>query len=417
MPELNILISGAGIAGGVFAFWLLRAYPDANITIVERHPSLRLQGASVDIRSSAVDIIKWMGVEQQIRDNTTNEEGVEFVNAQGKAFATIRATGDTEYQSITSEFEIFRGALAKIFLDPVLDKVKVVYDETVESYDQHDDHVNVTFAKSKEVRTYDLLVAADGFGSRIRGMMLGTKPAEQIHSECVHVAYFVINHDMLNGSKLAKWYNTTGGRSIFLRPDPHPSGRTRGHFMNVSWRSDKAASDKFNTALREGEQSYKKLMVETFTDAGWLAPEVLKGMHETDDFYCSLFAQVRSPKIQDNRVVLLGDAGYATPGFGTSLAIMGGYVLAGELLNNKGDVQAAARRYEELMMPFAKASQGDDIFMQLFNPQTWWGIWIKNTLLWAVTSSRLDKLAIWAATWLGIKEKKLDMPNYPWPTQ
>jgi 2-polyprenyl-6-methoxyphenol hydroxylase-like FAD-dependent oxidoreductase len=72
MSNLNILISGSGIAGSVYAFWLLRAYPNANITIVERDPSLRLTGASVDIRSSAVDIIKWMGAEQEIRTQTTN---------------------------------------------------------------------------------------------------------------------------------------------------------------------------------------------------------------------------------------------------------------------------------------------------------------------------------------------------------
>ena len=120
MSNLNVLISGSGIAGSVFAFWLLRAYPEANITIVERDPALRLTGASVDIRSSAVDIIKWTGLEAEIRRHTTNEEGIRFVKASGKAIATLRATGRTDMQSITSEFEIFRGALAKIFIEPVL---------------------------------------------------------------------------------------------------------------------------------------------------------------------------------------------------------------------------------------------------------------------------------------------------------
>ena len=93
MSNLNILISGSGIAGSVFAFWLLRAYPNANITIVERDASLRFTGASVDIRSSAVNIIKWMGTEKEIRNQTTNEEGIQFVDTDGKAVATLRATG------------------------------------------------------------------------------------------------------------------------------------------------------------------------------------------------------------------------------------------------------------------------------------------------------------------------------------
>ena len=415
MSNLNILISGSGIAGSVFAFWLLRAHPNANITIVERHPSLRLTGASVDIRSSAVDIIKWMGAEQEIRNQTTNEEGVQFVEANGKPVATFRATGKSDFQSFTSEFEIFRGALAKIFIDPIIKRVKIIYDESVDRFEQRDDGVVVTFAKSKEVKTYDLLIAADGLGSKIRGMMLNTKPHEQIYDEGVHIAYFTIKSDLLQGGRLAKWYNATGGRAVFLRPDPDPAGRTRGHLTNVTTIGDTETKERLNKALREGNESYMKLMEEMFRDAGWVAPEVLRSMRESDDFYCSLFGQIRSPKIQDGRVVLLGDAGYATPGFGTSLAIIGGYVLAGELLSHPGDVKTALERYEEILLPFAKSSQGGDSAMQYLNPQTLWGIKVRNAVLGFVTWMKLDRLAMAVAWTLGFTEKKVAMPDYQWP--
>ena len=417
MSNLNILISGSGIAGSVFAFWLLRAYPNANITIVERDPSLRLTGASVDIRSSAVDIIKWMGAEQEIRNQTTHEEGIQFVDANDKAVATLRATGRSDVQSITSEFEIFRGALAKIFIDPIIKRVKLIFDESVDRFQQRDNGVVVTFAKSKEVKTYDLLVAADGLGSKIRGMMLNTKPQEQLYSEGVHAAYFTIKSDLLQGGHLAKWYNATGGRVVFLRPDPNPAGRTRGNLIKVTTSGDVETKERLNKALREGNESYMKLMEEMFRDAGWVAPEVLQSMRESDDFYCSLFAQVRSPKIHDGRVVLLGDAGYAIPGFGTSLAIIGGYVLAGELLNHPGDVKTALERYEEIMLPFAKNSQFEDNAMQLLNPQTLWGIRIRNVILGFVFWTKLDKLAMAVALALGFIEKKVPMPDYSWPAK
>jgi 2-polyprenyl-6-methoxyphenol hydroxylase-like FAD-dependent oxidoreductase len=417
MSNLNILISGSGIAGNVFAFWLLRAYPNANITIVERDPSLRLTGASVDIRSSAVDITKWMGAEQEIRNQTTNEEGIQFVEANGKAVATLRATGRSDIQSITSEFEIFRGVLAKIFIDPIIKRVKLIFDESVDHFEQRDDGVVVTFAKSKEVKTYDLLVAADGLGSKIRGMMLNSKPQEQLYDEGVHVAYFTIKSDLLQGGRLAKWYNATGGRVVFLRPDPDPAGRTRGNLMNVTTSGDIETKERLNKALREGNESYMKLMEEMFRDVGWVAPEVLQGMRESDDFYCSLFGQIRSPKIHDGRVVLLGDAGYATPGFGTSLAIIGGYVLAGELLSHPGDVKTALERYEEIMLPFAKNSQGGDNAMQLLNPQTQWGIRIRNAILGFVTWTKLDRLAMAVASALSFTEKKVPMPDYQWPAK
>lgn len=441
MTAPKIIISGSGIAGSVFAFWLLRAYRDAHITIVERAPSLRLTGASVDIRSSAVDIIKWMGLEQEIRQHTTNEKGIQFVQADGESIATFGATGKTDYQSITSEFEIFRGALAKIFISPIMNRVKVIFDDTIESYVNHDDGVTVTLARSKYTQKYDLLVAADGLSSKIRGMMLGGDPRDHVHDEGVHIAYFTMKEDLLDEDRFAKWYNATKGRVIFLRPDPNPAGRTSALLMNVTTPSDIGAKRRFNTAVREGNESYKQLLEETYKDAGWQAPKVLQSMRDSDDFYCSLFGQVspiprsrdfsepetctdcsytihqvRAPKLCDGRVVLLGDAGYATPGIGTSLAITGCYVLAGELLDHPDDFDAALKRYEQLMVPFVNSQQSDDSFMQMLNPQTSWGIGVRNGVLRFVTGTKLDRLVMAAAAKMGFTEKKLRLPDYKWPT-
>ena len=85
-------------------------------------------------------------------------------------------------------------------------------------------------------------------------------------------------------------------------------------------------------------------------------------------------------------MVLLGDAGYATPGFGTTLPIIGGYVLAGELLSHPDNIKAALARYEDILLPFAKSSQGSSYAMQLFNPQTAWGITLRNTILSSVSN-------------------------------
>ena len=112
----------------------------------------------------------------------------------------------------------------------------------------------------------------------------------------------------------------------------------------------------------------------------------------------------------------LGDAAYATPGFGTSLAIIGGYVLAGELLSH-GEVKTALERYEEIMLPFAKNSQGGNTAMLLLNPQTQWGIRIRNGILGMVTWTKLDRLVMTVASVLGFTEKKVSMPDYQWPAE
>jgi 2-polyprenyl-6-methoxyphenol hydroxylase-like FAD-dependent oxidoreductase len=295
--------------------------------------------------------------------------------------------------------------------------VKLIFDETVEHFNEHESGIDVTFTKSKEVKTYDLLVAADGSGSRIRGVMLNTKPREQIHDEGMHCAYWTCNKDLLEGSRMAKWHNDVGGRVVVLRPDPDPRGRTRGMFMSITTKAETQMKDRLNRAIKEGNESYMNLMEEQFSSTGWLAPEALTSMRESDDFYCSIFAQIRSPKLQSGRVVLMGDAGYATPGIGTSLAIMGGYVLAGELLSRSGDVHAAAKAYENLMQPFVKSQQGNDNVMQYLNPQTAWGLYIRDLILGLFTGLRIDRLFLWATAVLGIKEKQLETPDYPWPME
>ncbi|KAK1823247.1 hypothetical protein LTR12_002320 [Friedmanniomyces endolithicus] len=417
----NVLISGSGIAGSVFAFWLLRAYPRANITIVERSPSLRLTGASVDIRSSAVDIIQYMGLEAEIRRNCTGEKGLSFVRSDGSPIATLGATGRTDIQTITSEFEIFRGALASIFLNPIKEHVQLIFNESVADFHQNEKRhtVDVTFATSKQTKTYDLLVAADGFTSRIRSKILhSSDPREQIRDKGVHVAYFTVNKDLLH-SQFAKWHNDTRGRAVFLRPDPHPSGRTRANLMIISTPQDTERKVRLDCALSEGNESYMRLMEEYFQDCGWLSQEVLAGMRESEDVYCSPQVAVRSPRLHVGRVVLLGDAGYATPGIGTSLAITGGYVLAGELLRHPDDFGAALREYEGLMQPFVRNNDGiGEQAMQYLNPQTVRGIAVRNAYLRVMGLVMWTGVGQWIMTvvaWLGWKEKKLAMPAYPWP--
>ncbi|MFI5658838.1 FAD-dependent monooxygenase [Streptomyces sp. NPDC051684] len=62
----------------------------------------------------------------------------------------------------------------------------------------------------------------------------------------------------------------------------------------------------------------------------------------------------------NNRTVLLGDAAYcASPmsGIGTSLALVGAYMLAGELSRADGDHRTALAAYETGMRPFVNRAQ------------------------------------------------------------
>ena len=83
-------------------------------------------------------------------------------------------------------------------------------------------------------------------------------------------------------------------------------------------------------------------------------------MPSAPDFYFDVAAQICMPRWSQDRVVLVGDAGYcASPmsGQGTSLALIGAYVLAGELAAASGVYQAAFDQYEKEMRPFVTLNQ------------------------------------------------------------
>ena len=118
---------------------------------------------------------------------------------------------------------------------------------------------------------------------------------------------------------------------------------------------DVEINTRLDKALGQDNESYIRLIKEIFRDAGWLVSEVLRDMRESDDFYCSLFAQIRPLKIHDDRVFLLDDTNYATPGININLAIIGGQILAGELLSYFDDVKTALKRYKGMLLSFAKS--------------------------------------------------------------
>jgi 2-polyprenyl-6-methoxyphenol hydroxylase-like FAD-dependent oxidoreductase len=83
-------------------------------------------------------------------------------------------------------------------------------------------------------------------------------------------------------------------------------------------------------------------------------------MPAAPDFYFDVAAQISMPRWSQGRVVLVGDAGYcASPlsGQGTSLALIGAYVLAGELAAGAGAYQTAFDQYEKELRPFVMLNQ------------------------------------------------------------
>jgi 2-polyprenyl-6-methoxyphenol hydroxylase-like FAD-dependent oxidoreductase len=349
MQNREVLISGAGIAGPALAYWLHRN--GFAPTVVERAPAPRPGGQAVDLRGAGRTVVERMGLMTEVRAVALDQRGIAWVDDAGRIKARM-TVADFGGEGIVSEIEVLRGDLAQVLNDATLPGTEYLYDDTITGLDQDDDGVTVTFEKAAP-RRFGLVIGADGLHSTVRALAFG--PRERaVRPLGGYTAWFTAPADI----DLDGWYlmhNAPGGLVTSARP-----GRLPGEIKaGLSFRSDPISYDR-----RDLDQQ-RDIVARHFTGAGWEAPRLVAAMRRAPDFAFDTFAQVHLDRWSAGRVALLGDAGYcASPitGLGTSLALVGAYVLAGELAAGElaaagGDHRAAFARYEQVMRPYVTEAQ------------------------------------------------------------
>jgi 2-polyprenyl-6-methoxyphenol hydroxylase-like FAD-dependent oxidoreductase len=361
----SVLIVGAGVAGPVLAYFLHRF--GVQPVVVERAPQLRTAGQTIDIRGAGREVVRRMGVESKILEKLTGEDGVAFVDSTGRTRAAFGVDGFGG-QGFVSEIEILRGELVNVLYERSRSDTEYIFDDHPSSISDQNNHVQVTFA-SGNIHKFDLVIGADGLRSKTRRLAFGGK--SPIHYLDRYIAYFTIPYSKSDGT-WARWYNAPGGQTVILRPDNQ--GTTRAI---LSFRS----SDRGYEDL--GPDMQKELLQKLFADAGFEASRVLNGLKNANDFYFEAIGQVKMDQWSQGRVALVGDAAYcASPssGMGTSLALIGAYILAGEIGRHR-DHTEAFRQYEALMRPYvARAQKIPSLVMYVTSPKTRTGIALRNAV-------------------------------------
>ncbi|KAL2219688.1 hypothetical protein M432DRAFT_364096 [Thermoascus aurantiacus ATCC 26904] len=417
MAALKVLISGGGIAGPALAFWLSRLGYD--VTIVERFSCLRASGQQIDLRGHGIQTLKRMGLEQAYRSKVVNETGLQFVDSSGrqKAFFPANKTGKG-LQSFTTNYEIMRGDLCRLLYDATKDHVKYIFGTSVESLEQDDKSVEVQFTDGSKDR-FDLLVGADGLGSRTRRMILPPDSPDPFYSLHMYMAYFTIPQQE-GDEYIATGYLATNKRLLFTRRHSPDSIQA---YMGYS-----DDLDQLKDVMKSGVEEQKKIWAELFQDAGWQAQRFIKALQDdslSNDFFTHEVAQVRIDNWSRGRVVLLGDAAYCpspATGMGTSLSLVGAYVLAGEIakhLNRSNGVDgdntdgagdpilSALEAYQRRLKPFV--SQVQKLASGFWVPSSPWGIAVFNFLLGLAAKLRIDVLSRWV---LREDVRGWDLPEY-----
>jgi 2-polyprenyl-6-methoxyphenol hydroxylase-like FAD-dependent oxidoreductase len=340
----SVLISGAGIAGPVAASVLAAAGVD--VTVVEIADGVRPGGQAVDIRGASRVVLDRLGLMEAARDRGLRQRGIADVDASGRHLTemTVETFGG---DGIISELEILRGELAELLVaDSVAHGAHFRFGTRIERLTQRDGAIEAVLSDGSTVEV-DLVIGADGPHSATRRLAFGAGP-DPVRPIGGYMAWFTA--PMIGD--LDGWYcmyNEPGGLVASLRP-----GRT----ADVAKASLAFASPPLTYDRRDPAEQ-KGILRQRFANAGWLVPQLLEAAEQADDFYLDSLVQIQLQSWSSGRVALIGDAAWCpTPltGLGTSLAIVGAYVLANEAIS-ANDLAEALGRYEQIMRPYVTAGQ------------------------------------------------------------
>jgi 2-polyprenyl-6-methoxyphenol hydroxylase-like FAD-dependent oxidoreductase len=343
MKNKTVLISGASIAGPTLAYWLHQH--GFTVTVAELAPAPRPGGQAVDLRGVAREVVERMGIMPQVRRDSVDERGVALVNKAGRWIASMPAEMFGG-EGIVAEIEIMRGDLTRILFEATRDHTEYIFGDRIAELTQADDGVKVIFA-SGAARAFDLVVGADGVHSSVRALAFGPE-TDYVRHLGAYTAYFTVP----GPGDLDNWflmYNAPGGRVAGLRPERGGTAKASLAFTSRPLRYDRGD-------LRRQQE----ILAGTFAGVSWRVPALLNAMWDAPDFYFDTICQVHVERWWRGRVALAGDAGYCgspLTGLGTSMSLVGAYVLAGELASTPNDHEAAFGRYQDEMRAYVADCQ------------------------------------------------------------
>ncbi len=314
MMPADILINGGGIAGPCLAYWLTRH--GHAVTITEQARELRTGGQAVDFRGPSLEVLEQMGLLEQVRTSATNMGPLILVDGRGNEVGRLPA------EVISGELEIFWGDLAGILHEAVRDDVDFRFGVRVTALADHGHQIEASFSDGS-TGSYDLVFGADGLHSAVRHLVFG--PEEQYVTQLGQVFGFfdIENRQRLDHRGMAC---TLPGRTAVLQATD-PAKPARASF----YLTDRMAS----SSTTETPKATSGCSPSASAGIGWEVPNFFRRRwRRLDPVYFDSIAQVHLDSYARGRVCLIGDAAWCSSprsGMGTSLAVVGAYVLANEM--------------------------------------------------------------------------------------
>ena len=343
----QVVIQGAGIAGCALA--LLLGREGHEVTVIERASAPRSGVQAVDVRGPAVKVVEQMGLADDIRARRTKLRGMSVYNESGREIETTTERTLSGGRLDSEDIELFRDDLAKILFEETENHVVYRFGDEIASLYEHDAGIEALLVRG-ERRMVDVVVGADGLRSGVRRLAFGP---DDVHVRPLGIYAGV--YTAPNRIALQDW------QFVFLAPDrgaivypTRDNSELRVALYFATRDADPAAHD--SAARRRALQAH-------LDDIGGPIGTMIKELDGAEDLYADGMAQVRMDTWSRGRVALVGDAAFCPSpitGQGTNLALVGAYVLAGELAASIGH-EAALARYEKRLRPFVVANQDIDL--------------------------------------------------------
>lgn len=341
-PTARILISGASIAGPVLAYWLARN--GFEVTVVERADSLRKTGGhAVDLFRPAMQISRRMGVLPQIRERVTGTRRMTLYPEGGGRAAGVDLA--KIFGGVSDEHaEVMRDELSEIYYRAAADDVEYVFGDSIAGISDDGD---VHFEKGQP-RHFDLVIGADGLHSNVRQLVFGDDSGS---GEFIGAYLGVLTLTGNGGAEGELGIHVGVGRTAGMYHVEH-LGESRALFL---FRSERELDYHHHDVGRQ-----KELLREAFRGFDGEVDRWLGELDRTPAFYFDSITQLRMDSWSRGRVTVVGDAGYCpgpAVGGSTTLAVLGAYVLAGELARAGGDHEIAFPAYERAMRGHIRGSR------------------------------------------------------------